>query len=105
MHPPNFGRTYVDYYLRLPATTGKIGLEFAVALQDKSLSDGLIFLVEANCRELFRQKVTAPDGWHEGRVGLTEFAGKNLLLSLIVDSDGPYSFDWARWGEPRIVER
>ena len=45
---------------------------------------------------------TAPDGWHPAEVDLSEFAGKTLLLSLTVDSDGPFTCDWATWAEPSI---
>ena len=59
-------------------------------------------MVEANGRELYRRQVTSPDGWHPGEVDLSEFAGQVVLLSLIVDADGSYSYDWATWAEPTI---
>lgn len=100
-HPPNGGRTSVDYLLQLPDKK-PLALSFAVGLRDGSLSTGVIFLVEANGQELYRQRVTRPDGWHPGEVDLSQFAGKELLLSLIVDSDGPYNYDWATWAEPML---
>ena len=102
-HPPSAGRVYADYLLQLPPTH-RLTLDFAVALQDGSKSEACRFLVEANGEELFSQLVTGPDGWHPGRVDLSRFAGHPVLLSLIVDSEGPYSYDWARWADPVLRE-
>ena len=100
-HPPHNGRTSVDYLIQLPrAKPAK--LTFAVGLRDGSKSNGVIFLVQANGRELYRRRVTRPDGWHPAEVDLSQFSGRPLLLSLIVDSDGPYYYDWATWAEPRL---
>ena len=101
-HPPNHGRTSIDYLLELPE--GKpIALSFACGLRDGSQSDSIVFIVEANGRELFRRQVTSPDGWHPARIDLSEFGGKAVLLSLVVDADGPYSYDWGTWAQPRLL--
>jgi len=100
-HPPDSGRTSVDYVIRLPRKD-RVTLAFAVGLRDGSKSDSVIFIVEANGRELYRRRVTAPDGWHPAEVDLSPYAGKPLLLSLVVDSDGPHYFDWAMWAEPVV---
>ncbi|NOZ24461.1 MAG: hypothetical protein GXP25_25570 [Planctomycetes bacterium] len=100
-HPPNNGWTSVDYLLRLPDKK-PITLSFAVGLRDGSRSESVIFVVQANGKELYRRQVTAPDGWHPAEVDLSEYAGKAVLLSLIVDADGPYSYDWATWAEPTL---
>jgi hypothetical protein len=100
-HPPNHGRTSVDYLLELPAAT-PVKLAFAVGLRDGSKSDGVLFIVEANGRELFRRELTHADGWHPAEVDLSAYAGKPLLLSLVVDSDGPFYYDWASWAEPEM---
>ncbi len=98
-HPPDQGRTSADYALQLPHAD-KVTLSFAVALRDGSQSQGVIFIVEANGRELYRHRVTQPDGWHPAKVDLSAYAGKAVLLSLIVDADGPFSYDWAMWADP-----
>jgi len=101
-HPPNGGRTYADYLLQLPPAR-QVRLCFGVALQDGSTSTACRFLVEANGLPVFDRLVTGPDGWHDARVDLSAYAGGPLLLSLIVDSEGPFSCDWARWAEPIIT--
>ena len=103
-HPPNNGRVYADYLLDLPPANAA-ELSFAVALQDGSGSEACRFVVEANCREVYSHLVTGPDGWHPAAVDLSAYAGRTVLLSLIVDSEGPYSYDWARWGEPVVTAR
>ena len=91
----------MDFLLQLPDRK-PVTLEFAAGVRDGSKTTGVIFIVEANTRELYRLKLTKPDGWHPAKVDLTEFAGQTLLLSLVVDADGPYSFDWATWADPVI---
>ena len=91
----------MDYFLQMPDTR-PITLSFATALRDGSKSDGVVFLVEANGKEIFRQRLTRPDGWHPAQLDLSSWAGKPLLLGLVVDSDGPFYFDWAAWAEPTI---
>ncbi len=100
-HPPDGGRVYADYFLKLPRT-GAPEFTFAVALQDTSQSDGCRFLVLVNGRKRFDFLADGPGPWHEGRVDLSDMAGKTLLLTLAVDSAGSYQFDWARWAEPVI---
>jgi hypothetical protein len=100
-HPPDHGRASVDYLLQLP-NARPITLAFAVGLRDGSKSDSVIFIVEANGKEVCRQQVTKPDGWHPAKVDLSSYSGKPLLLSLVVDSDGPFYYDWATWAEPEL---
>jgi len=97
-HPPNFGRASIDHFLKLPEEQ-QITLELAVGLRDRSQSNGLIFIVEANTEEVFRRHVARPDGWHAAKIDLSRFAGRALLLGLIVDSNGPHFYDWATWAE------
>ncbi|NCQ32559.1 MAG: hypothetical protein GW802_34995, partial [Armatimonadetes bacterium] len=44
-----------------------------------------------------------PGEWSELAVDLSPWAGKPVVLSLVTDSEGPYSFDWAIWGEVRVT--
>ncbi|MBN2452075.1 MAG: hypothetical protein JXR77_16935 [Lentisphaeria bacterium] len=100
-HPPNNGRTYADFLLELPPAL-RIVLRTAVALQDGAVASGCRFIVEANGREMAGISVAAADGWHPLEADLSAFAGKVVLLSLVVDSEGSYGWDWARWAEPTI---
>ena len=100
-HPPQRGHTSLDYLLRLPDRE-PITLEFAAGVRDRSQTSGVIFIVEANARELYRQRLSKPDGWHPAQVDLSAFAGQTVLLSLIVDADGSYAYDWATWADPML---
>jgi len=101
-HPPDHGRVYGEYFLRLPPGR-RIAFKFAVALRDGSRSNGCRFLVEVNRRVFYDRLLTAPDGWHEAALDLSRFAGRCVLLSLIVDSAGSHYYDWARWGDPLLI--
>jgi len=43
--------------------------------------------------------------WHPYSVDLDEFAGQDVSIVFETGSgqDGDYRFDWAGWGEPRIL--
>jgi hypothetical protein len=43
--------------------------------------------------------------WCDGRVDLTPYRGRPILLSLVTDSTGSGHSDWAVWAEPRLVPR
>jgi len=103
-HPPSHGRTSIDFLLKLPPAHSTT-LEFAAGVRDGSRTTGVIFIVEANTKELYRIMLTKPDGWHPAKVDLRPFAGKTVLLSLVVDADGPYNFDWAIWAAPVISDQ
>ena len=98
-HPPDHGRTSIDYLLKLPESK-PISLEFSIGLRDGSQSESVVFSVEANTQEVYREQLTQPDGWHPAKVDLSAFAGKTLLLSLVVDADGSFQYDWAAWAGP-----
>jgi len=44
-----------------------------------------------------------PDGWKEGTVDLSPWAGHPILLSLVTDSAGNNLCDWAFWGNVRLT--
>lgn len=99
-HPPNNGRTYVDFALHLPETP--MVFRTWVGLRDGSRSKGCRFLVQASGREVASKIVLPGEGWQEVSADLSPWAGKTIVLSLVTDSDGSYEFDWAAWGEPRL---
>ena len=101
-HPPDHGRTLVLLPMTLPHQP--VSLQTAVGIRDGSTSTGVIFIVSVNGRELMRQRML-PGKWEELTADLTPWAGQPVVLSLVTDSDGPFNFDWAHWGQPRLVER
>lgn len=101
-HPPSTGQTLADFPMQLP--NGQPHLRFAVGIRDKALSGGCRFEVRANGQAIWQSLVPGADGWHEADVDLTAYAGRPLILSLVVDPAGAYNYDWAFWAEPRIVD-
>jgi hypothetical protein len=104
-HPPIGGSTAVDYLLTLPKSP-PAELSFSAGIQDGAKgTNGVAFVVEVNGQEAGRQEVAGPDGWHPVRVDLGAYAGRTILLSLVVDALGDATCDWARWGAPRLQPR
>jgi hypothetical protein len=102
VHPPQNGRMVVDYLLRLPTTFAR--LETAAGIRDGSNSAGVGFTVQINGREACSVQLR-PGAWKPMTVDLARYAGQTVVLSLITDAMGDFSFDWAVWGEPRIVAK
>jgi len=98
-HPPNHGRTLAEFPITLPATPATFSA--FVGLREGSSSDGVIFAVEMNGREIASRKML-PGEWQPITADLSPWAGKPVVLTLVTDSDGPYSYDWAVWGEPLV---
>ncbi len=98
-HPPDHGRALALFPMRLPATPAQFTAH--VGIRDNSCSDGVIFVVEINGREVARRRMT-PGKWEPLSADLAPWAGKPVVLSLVTDSDGPFTCDWAAWGEPRL---
>jgi hypothetical protein len=101
-HPPDHGRTIGLFPITLPSVPAK--LETWIGIRDQSTSDGVIFIVQVNGRELARRKMI-PGRWERLSLDLGPWAGKSAVLALITDSDGPYTCDWAAWGEPQILAK
>lgn len=98
-HPPDHGRTVAHLPLRLPVGAAEFHGWIGIA---GSRSEGVVFSVEANGQPLVRRRLL-PGQWEEVRASLARWAGQTVVLSLTTDSDGPFSYDWAHWGEPQIV--
>jgi hypothetical protein len=98
-HPPNHGRTVALMPMTLPP--GPATLRTWVGIRDNSRSDGVDFIIEVNGREAARKRML-PGKWESLTVDLGPWAGKPVVLALMTDSDGPFTCDWAAWGEPRI---
>jgi hypothetical protein len=71
-------------------------------LRDGSKSEGCRFVVQVNGREVASRLLAPAAGWQEIVSDLSAWAGRAIVLSLVTDSEGSFSFDWAAWGEPRL---
>ncbi len=110
MHPPwkpKGGTIFAEYLLRLPDVT-PIELAFANAIRDHTAaeppSDGVTFRVWAGGERLF-ERHTDSKSWVDGRVDLSKYAGKQILLRL-ESHPGPKrdtTCDSSYWGEPVVI--
>lgn len=98
-HPPERGRTQIDFPITLPTEAAKLHL--LAGIRDGSTSKDVIFAVQANGSDLFREKI-APGAWQDITCDLKPYAGKPIVLTLITDADGSPADDWACWGVPVI---
>lgn len=109
-HPPyakGAGFVWCDYPLYLPKD-GPITFSFFTMVGSEK-SDGTenkVFVLEDGVKpqEVYSSVVKAKDGWKEGSVDLSKWAGKRIGLRLWT-GPGPKmqtSFDGGGWGEPII---
>jgi hypothetical protein len=98
-HPPNAGRTALDWCLQLPPEP--VRLHFYAKVRPGG--GPVAFEVQANGQSLWALPMPHPDGWKKGVVDLTPWAGKPVLLSLVTDSVGSNNCDWAVWGDVRLA--
>ena len=98
-HPPDRGGTVISFPMKLPSPAGRF--DSFVGIRDGATSTGVVFSLEVNGREVARRKMQ-PGAWETLSADLSQWAGKAIVLSLVTDSDGPFTYDWAQWGEPKI---
>ena len=98
-HPPHHGCTVINFPIKLPAGGGRF--DSFVGIRDGATSTGVVFSVEVNGQAVVNRKML-PGVWETLSADLSQWAGKPIVFSLITDSDGPHTCDWAQWGEPTI---
>ncbi len=98
-HPPDSGRTALDWCLQLPAQP----LRLAFAVQVVTGGGAVAFEVQVNGQPVWGLPVPHPNGWQQGSVDLGPWAGRAILLSLVTDSVGSNLCDWAQWGDARLL--
>ncbi|HUT37619.1 MAG TPA: DUF5696 domain-containing protein [Planctomycetota bacterium] len=104
-HPPwqgLRGATRGEYPVQLPDAEG-LALTFAVGLRDGiEVTDGVRFRVEVDGKAVF-ERLWGVAQWSAARVDLAPFRGRKVAIALVTDPHGNSNFDWAAWGEPRVV--
>jgi len=104
-HPPwkGFrGATRGEYDVELPDADG-LALTFAVGLRDGiEQTDGVQFRIEIDGRVAYERTRDATR-WLEARVDLAPHRGRKVAIAFVTDPVGNSNFDWAGWGDPRVV--
>lgn len=108
-HPHGPGRpARVRYELDLPAIgAGELLLlAFDIAISDGvklgPQEDGVRFVVEVDGQRLFTGDARETR-WQPGAADLKPFAGRRVALTLLTDARANSSYDWALWGQPRLL--
>jgi hypothetical protein len=108
-HPLNTEKpARVNYRIDLPATKNGelLLLAFEIALSDGiklgSGEDGVRFAIEVSGRTAFEQ-VVHEARWSSHAIDLTALAGQRVPIALLVDGLRNTSYDWALWGNPRVL--
>ena len=106
-HPPYqsiSGNVFGEWTLSLPDSS-RIHLEFDIGLRDGSEgSDGVTFIVNVEGKAVFRQHYNE-QRWEHFSVDLTSYRNQRVTLRFTT-TPGPVgngAWDWAMWGEPKIV--
>ena len=106
-HPPYqgiSGDTFGEWMLSLPESPN-IHLEFAIGLRDGSQgSDGVTFIVSIQDDEIFRQHYNE-QRWEHISLDLSSYRNRQVRLRFTT-TPGPIgngAWDWAVWGNPKIV--
>lgn len=114
-HPAFAGASHIAYTVHVGR--GAV-LAFAVAMAPESWllpGDGVAFAVyvesERGAEQVFSTYIDpkhdeADRGWQSYTVDLSAYAGQTVTL-IFETSTGPagdYRYDWAGWGEPRLLE-
>jgi uncharacterized protein YbdZ (MbtH family) len=100
-HTPDRGQTRLDWGLALATEPCVLRFHYGV----RAGGESVVFRVAVNGERLWSEAVPRPAGWREVAVDLGRWAGQTVLLSLVTDSDGSNSCDWAFWGAPRVEAR
>ena len=101
--PPRNGLTKFTWTLQVPASAANLALTYGLAdapppFPPKVDYSGMRFSARINGAELWGQS-TNIGGWFNTTIDLTPYRGQNILLELIVDSEGTAIFDWGHWAD------
>lgn len=112
-HPPS----RISYQLQVPANA-RLAFSLAMAPEIWQLGkgDGVRFEIELqdesgathhlHSEYIDPKNVAADRKWHDRELDLSFWSGQMVVLSLITDPgpNGDSRYDWAGWGEPRLVQ-
>ncbi len=111
-HPKNANDATITYSIRLPdprggaqiALVGWACVSDAVLKQDKDKrANGVRMIVRVDDKQVF-SRVHTPGNWMPVFVPLDTYAGKTIALQLATNAiDGNTNYDWAYWGDPRVM--
>ena len=98
-HPPDNGRTVLEWCVQLPPEP--LQLKFFARVVEGGRP--VAFEVQVNGQPAWSLPMPVPSGWKPGTVNLSPWAGKPVLISLVTDSLGSNVCCWGQWGDVRLA--
>ena len=97
--------TFGEWTLSLPDIATPLYLDFDIGLREGSeKSDGVTFIISIQGTEIFR-RLHKRQKWEHVRLDLTPYRNQRVTLrfSTTPGPVGDPAWDWAMWGEPKII--
>ncbi len=108
-HPQTTGTpARVLYDINLPKVeSGELLLfAFSVGIADGAkldgVADGVRFAIDVDGARVFSED-WKENRWRDAAIDLTPLAGRRIQLVLLTGALGNTSYDWALWGNPRVL--
>lgn len=104
-HPPLSGAAILSYAVPIPPHLRALKLKFYVGIRDGSQLPPdryIAFRVVVNGWKLW-SAVKNSRGWDEYTVTMPELASDVARIEFQTDGLGDHRWNWAVWGEPRLV--
>ncbi len=104
-HPPVTGEGVIEYQVDVPMDVDVLKFNFATGVRDGALlseENQVAFRIRVNGRLLWTH-LKAETTWDDFTIDLPTLAGQTMILQLITDALGNSRWNWAVWGEPRVL--
>jgi len=104
-HPPVKGESVLEYQVQAPMDAEILKMKFAAGVRDGALlsdENQVAFRVRVNGRLLWTH-LKNESNWEDFLIDLPTLAGQTAVIQLITDALGNSRWNWAVWGEPRVI--
>jgi hypothetical protein len=104
-HPPLVGAAVVGYAVPIPGNLRALKLRFAIGIRDGAelpRDRYVAFRVTVNGWKLW-SAVKNSHKWEEYEVTMPELSSDVARIEFITDGLGDHRWNWAVWGEPRLL--
>lgn len=104
-HPPLTGAGIVSYAVPIPPHLRGLKLKFFIGIRDGSQLPNdryIAFRVAVNGWKLW-SAVKNSRGWDEYTVNMPELSSDVARIEFQTDGLGDHRWNWAVWGEPRLI--
>ncbi len=104
-HPPVSGAAHVGYVVPIPSNLHGLVLHFSIGIRDGAELPAdryVAFRLTVNDWKMW-SAVKNTHRWDEYEVTMPELASDVARIEFITDGLGDHRWNWAVWGEPRLV--